>query len=495
MGWRVLSYASALGKEFDFEVLQVATGMEEEPLAEELEWLVHRGVLRELAGGDAYEFVQEETQVRAYQTISSSRMRVIHQKIAESYERAQAGDPSEEAIAKMGRHFHLGRAAEKSVMYNRYAATLARGAFSPETAVRYLEWVVEDLRALPGDHRSELSDTLRELGDHHMALGEAARADEMYGKSLEQLPQSEGALRGLLLLSRAEANRVLDRLSIANQYCVEAIFLFQGLGHRKGLAMAHRLQSRTAFKLGDFDLGRREAEAALHMLSWDEDPREVARCYIDLGNAYSSRRDPEGQAECIAAYRRAIDLLTRLQDFRELSRAHNNLAITLGIRDPRGALQELELARTYAEKVRDMNSVGWALFNRVEFLLAVGEEAEAHASNEAAYAILSRMDDQMAIQQIIFNRGILAQHRRAFPEAEGHFLEAQRRADEMGYPHLRAEMVLRHALLNHEWGRRELCLTQVAELEKMGVDNLLPYVRPLYDDLKKKLGPSAGGKG
>ncbi|HXY47784.1 MAG TPA: hypothetical protein VEK13_07835, partial [Thermoplasmata archaeon] len=58
---RLLSYASAIGSEFPFELLRTATGADEEALAENLERLIDLGVLRERPGGGRFAFVDEET--------------------------------------------------------------------------------------------------------------------------------------------------------------------------------------------------------------------------------------------------------------------------------------------------------------------------------------------------------------------------------------------------------------------------------------------------
>src|ERR1700688_680467 len=161
---RTLAYASAIGREFDFSLLVSAMGAEEEPLAEEVEKLTHLGILRERSGGDRFGFVAEEARARIYQSLTASRLRVLHRKIAEAMER-QFPEPPAEILPELGRHFFLGRVPEKSHEYNRRAAALARSDDAPEVAAHHLERARIDLRALPGNHVHREAELDRELGD------------------------------------------------------------------------------------------------------------------------------------------------------------------------------------------------------------------------------------------------------------------------------------------------------------------------------------------
>ncbi len=484
---RVLSYAAAMGKEFRFDVLALVTEMEEEALAEVLEGLVHRGVVRELAGGDVYVFVREETLGQAYRSISSSRLRVIHKKIAEGYEKVYSANPPQEVIAEMGRHFHLGKVAERSLLYNRYAATLARGSFSPETAKAYLERVVEDLRALPGDHRSEEVDVLREIGDLYFDLGDATRADEFYAQALSKLPEDEKVVRALLLLNRGDAARETFRIEPARQYAVESLRLLQGTNQKRGLALAHKLLSRILFMEDRPDLALKETENALALFDPETDAKDIARSYIELANAVGSSPRPEDQARQVEDLERAIAALEPLNDYHELFRAHNNLAVATGNNDPHRAIAELRAARICAEKAGNRRNVGWSLFNSAEFLLEVGQAKEAAEANDAAYEILSHLDDPLGMQQIWMNRGIIAQKSAHYEEAERAFREALVRAQDLGRFPLVAEMHLRFAILYQEWKHWADRDRELSEIRAIGEDRILPAVRPLYDDLLKTM--------
>jgi tetratricopeptide (TPR) repeat protein len=484
---RVLSYASSMGKEFDFSVLAIAMEMEEEPLAELLERLVQRGILKELKGGDSYAFTREEFLSQAYREISSSRSRVVHKKIAEAYEKLHP-DPTPDIIPEIGRQFYLGRVHDKSLMYNRYAAAQAVAAFSPDVAIRYLERAREDLSALPGDHRLEEADLLKELGQQYEAMGDGNRAEEFYGESLKKLPEEEVMLRALILLSRADAAREMDKLELVHQYCEEAIRLFEKAGHKKGLALAHRVLSRTAYRIGQLDVGRKEIEATLALLAPGEDPKLMAGCYIDKGNIHSGVADPEEQAKSIESYRKAIQILEPLRDYRELARAHMNLAIAMMPTRASEAVEEIEKARSCSEKTKDRRGLAWRLFNGVEMFLAVGRVEEAMRDNEEAGKILSQLNDPVGVQQVALNRGILAQYRKSYEESEKAYLGALKMAEQLGYPPVLVEVLIHLAMMYADWGKDADARKLISRVREMGEDKVYSAMKAAYENLKKRVG-------
>jgi tetratricopeptide (TPR) repeat protein len=484
---RVLSYAAAIGKEFEFSVLASAMEMDEETLAESLERLVHSGILKELNWGDSYTFVRMGTLAQAYRDISSSRLRVIHKKIAEAYEKRYP-DPPPNIIPEMGRHFFLGKIHDKSLLYNRYAAKLAIDAFSPTVAIRHMERAQEDLASLPGDHRVEEADVLKEIGQQYVALGEDERADSIYQECLKKLPEEEVTLRALLLLARANVAREIDKLWLTSQLCEEAIRLLEKAGHKKGLALAHRTLSRTANRAGQYEVGRKEIEAAIALLTPGEDDGEIAICYIDLGNIVSeisSERDP---GKALEIYKKAIQVLESLHDYNELARALNNYALALMPDRPQEALEGIMKARAVSKMAEDRRGLGWWLFNSVEIRLALGQVEEAIRDNEEAGKILTLLNDAFGIQQVALNQGIIAQHRKSFEESERAYMESAKRAEKLGYSVVLVEVLVHSAMMYAEWGKKEEAAREISRIQKLGEDKVYTSLKSTYDRLKEQVG-------
>ena len=412
---RALAYASAIGREFDFALLVAAMGASEETLAEELERLVQAGLLRERPGGERFIFVQEEIRARIYQSLTASRLRVLHRKIAEAMERAFP-EPPPEALGELGRHFFLGKVPDRSVLYNRRAAALARENDAPEEAAHLLERARVDLRALPGDHAREEVDLARELGDLYYSMADVRSADRLYVEALSKAG-SDTRLRAQLLVARAEVAREGFETDSAVESAREARELFAQSGDVSGLASVHRILGRIAYHRGAYREALDEGIRALDLLQPGGDARVLGRLCIDIGNAFSML-GTETTDEAIEWYERAIQRLSEVGDWAEVARAHLNKGTVIGTTRPGDGLESLTLGREYAERAHETRWVGWALARGVELHLALGEVDEAAQDNEQARRLLERVDDPLGLTQVTLNEGLIQERRGSWEPAE-----------------------------------------------------------------------------
>lgn len=488
---RVLAYASAIGKDFDFALLRSATGLAEEPLAEILEGLVHQGLLRERPGGERFSFVQEDVRMRLYREMTESRVRVIHRKVGEAYERLYP-DPPAEVLPELGRHYFLGRVHDRSFRYNRRSATLAREALAPEIAAHHLERARSDLREMSGDHREEEAGLLLELGELYGLMNDDLKADRLCVEALELVPPQRPLLRALILLARAEVARNQAQAERGRELCTDALRVLEKEGHRRGLARVHRLLGRLASLEGNTKVAIEEGERSLQLLDAKEDAREIARCYVDLGNAFSSAGGAGDLSRAVEYYRQALDMVEKLGDWHEASRACNNLAVAVGPKNPREGVEWLQKGRAFAERAHDRRMVGWTLFNAVEFRLQLGQLDEAERENHEARRILERLQDPIGIQQIAMNDGLLAIRRGHFGEAEASLQRSLRMSEEMGATPQVSELHLRLAMLYDTWGDPERAKVELARAEYLNVDAYAPGLVPGHRELRQRLGLPEG---
>jgi tetratricopeptide (TPR) repeat protein len=484
--WRTLTHAAVLGKAFSFQSLYMLVGGDEEALAGTIETLVLNGTLNERKG-EVYEFSNDKLWRDIYSSMSENLKHILHRRAAEAYEKLYP-EPTPEIISEIGRHFYMGKVHDKSLVYNRYAARSATAAFAPDVAIFYLERAREDLAALPGDHKLEEAEVLKEIGEQYSMMGHDERADGFYAEGLGKLPEGEVTLRALLLIARADAARETNKMEQSRQYGKEAIGLLEEAGNNKGLARAHRVMARAYYKEGKFEDGKKEIEATFAFLDPEKDEWEIARSYIQLANILSVMPDPADPAMTIQYYQKAIKTLERLKDYYELARARNNAALAMGFSQPREALMELNEARRSAERIKDRRFMGWVLFNSVELHLAVGEEAEAVRSNAEARNILSSFNDPLGMEQVTLNDGILAQHRKAYSRSERAYLDALKQAESIGFTADVVEVLMHLAMMYADWGKNDLAAKAVTRLEELGEHNLHPTMKDSFDALKKRLG-------
>lgn len=427
---RALAYASAIGREFDFPLLVAAMGAREEELAELLERLVHEGLLRERPGGERFAFVQDELRARVYQTLTASRLRVLHRKVAEAMERLYP-DPPPEALAELGRHYFLGKVPERSYVYNRRASEVSIANGQPEEAAHQLERARIDVKGLAGDHARDIIDIGAALGDLYYATGDVRLADRLYAEALERVPAEDRRLQARLHLARAEVARELLDAEGARSSARKAHELYSREGDLVGVASVHRILGRVAFHGGAYREALDEAIQALDLLQQGNDVRTMGRLCVDIGNAFAML-GPEVEEESAAWYQRAIDRLGEAGDWAEVARAYLNLASLIGQNRPRDGLEYLVKGREVAERGHEPRWAGWGLAMGVEMRLQLGQVEEAERDNQQAKRFLERAGDALGLQQVVANAGLIGEKRAQWEDAELSYRAAIEQAEKLG---------------------------------------------------------------
>lgn len=487
---RILAYASAIGSEFDFSLLVRSMEANEEELAEELERLVHRGILRERRGGERFGFAEEEFRARVYRSLTESRLRVLHRKIALAME-SMGGVPSVNQAAELGRHYFLGKVSEKSLAYNQKAAEEARAAGEPERAVHHFERVLLELEHLPGDHRREQGEVLQSLGDLVFSVGNFPAADGYYHRALERVGTTQPNLAARLTLARAEISREALDGEAATRGALEARRLFESTGDAVGVAQTHRLLARVAFARGAYSESLEENMCALEFLEGNRVPHLMGLLSIDLGNSFAL-----SGADCrpiaIDWYRHAIELLSQTGDWVELARAHHNLGVAVGETRPQDGLESLARSREAAERAHDSRSVGWSLLSGVEMRLALGQLDEATRDVEQAARTFEHLPDRLGLEQVDLNRGEIAERRGQWEDAERAYLAAIDQCRRYGLGADESEAQYHLARLRTKTRDWEGARAAFETAERLGLARLRPNLLPGFEQLRQTL--AAAGK-
>lgn len=485
---RILAYASAIGSEFDFQVLVAAMAANEEEVAEQLEVLVHRGILLERLGGDRFAFTEEEFRARIYRSLTESRLRVLHRKIAEALESIRPGAPPE-LYSDLGRHYFLGKVPEKSLDFNRRAGEKARRDEEPERAIHHFERVLLELTNLPEDHGRDVAETAQALGDLYFSVGNYPAADRYYHQALEQARDRAPGLTARLLLARSEIARENLSIDAAAQGALEARRVFEAEGDPVGVAQTHRLMARIAFQRGDYSGSLDENMYALELLEGNRDPRLIGHLSIDMGNSFA-QLGPEVSAIAIEWYERAVLHLRAVSDWVELSRAYHNLGVAVGESHPQDGLDYLAKARAAADRGHDQRSAGWSLLTGVEMRLALGQIDEAERDNEQAFRLLDRASDPLGLEQVGLNRGAISERRGQWEDAERWYTEAVERCHKFGLSTDEAEALFRLARLRSKVRDWDGARDAFARAERLRLPELRPNLAKGFTELKRTLAAS-----
>ena len=350
-GRQVVDLAAVLGREFEFALLQRATGLTGAETAAAIDEAVRRRVLR--TTGERFDFGHDWIREVAASDISPARRRVLHGRIAEALETVYAADLDAHALA-LGLHYQAGEVWDRAVTHLRKAGAQAVGRSAYREATACFDRALAALAHI-ADSRVTLEqgiDVRLELRRALLALGEIER----HAKNLEEAESLAAALgdgrrSARVALYRANhlylmgdyrasaqlAGRVVDAadaesLDLAVEGSLQTALAYHDLadywaaidvlertvsmldGDRRHMRLgqpyvpfvraASWLASSLA-SLGDFTRAMAYAGEALRVAEATGDPQNLAEALDALGESHLQRWEPE---KAIEAYERALEI-------------------------------------------------------------------------------------------------------------------------------------------------------------------------------------------
>ena len=258
---QLVATAAVIGRDFSFDLLQRASGIELNVAIDAVEELVRRHVFAEANGG--FDFSHDRIREVARQALLAPRRRLLHRQVAETLE-ARHGDSAEAQAAVLGHHYREAEVWDRALLYLARAGAQAASRGAPREAAVLLAQAVEAQERLPAEAVTlEESFELRAKAARPLyALGDMAA----FAKRIEEL--------------HALAERLGDR-------------------RRLGLAWAHSCEHlRSVYET---ERAREAGEAALALAHETGDEALCDQANFQLGCLYSWRGDE----------RRALEYLER----------------------------------------------------------------------------------------------------------------------------------------------------------------------------------------
>jgi DNA-binding SARP family transcriptional activator/tetratricopeptide (TPR) repeat protein len=144
----LLGVAALVGREFDFALVQRASGLDERQTAACLEELVRRRVLRSI--GEQLLFVHERVRDVAIAGVTDVRRPGIHRSVAQALESLHA-DRLHEVYVNLAYHYARGNEPEKAITYLRLTAEQSFGRYALSEALAVLEEAGQLSAELPAE--------------------------------------------------------------------------------------------------------------------------------------------------------------------------------------------------------------------------------------------------------------------------------------------------------------------------------------------------------
>jgi tetratricopeptide (TPR) repeat protein len=425
---RLLAHAAVLGKEFSFADLVAVAGSSEERATEELDRLVHGGLLRG-RGGEVYEFVSEAMRAAVYSELTETRRRILHQKAARALEQlGSAGDP------ELARQFYLGRDDAKAVEYNEKAAQAATRAYALDTAVSHLGRALEAERRRPDTSRKSQIRLLTELGHLLVELGSLHRGEETLSEAVRLAREQPDAGRelGLALLGLAQCRAEMSNFTSAATLAIEATELLGRLGSPRDLITGHRVLGIASWRLGRLEEAEAHQRTALEVAEREGTASEIGHVLIDYANTMVPQGAPRLDT-ALALYGRAADLFAEADDQGARARVLMNRAMLhYSNGQVEAALADLHTAIGSAERSHSPVWIGYCYLNLAQIEAAQGRAVAARHALERCVESINPLGDQLASQQLAMTRGMVAQAEGSLDAAEIHYADSLEQAKGLG---------------------------------------------------------------
>jgi predicted ATPase/KaiC/GvpD/RAD55 family RecA-like ATPase len=225
----LLTMASVIGPEFDFEVLREVTQTQEDALLERLEESITAGLISEVPNRkDVFKFADNRIRELLLGDLIRSRRVRYHVRIAEAMEKAYSKN-LENLAETIATHFSEGVDIERTVKYSLMAGDRNRAIHAYDQAIKNYGRAL-DLIDLDGNKEKEKEPLLRKLAECHVFAGQLGNAIQAYQKELailEQLNDRKGCARVCLALARtylrAETGRVAQGFTEATQVLMKGL--------------------------------------------------------------------------------------------------------------------------------------------------------------------------------------------------------------------------------------------------------------------------------
>jgi tetratricopeptide (TPR) repeat protein len=467
---RVLTYATVLGREFDFPTLTVAAGAEEETLAEALDRLVRSGLLRE-KGGEVYEFVSERIRSESYDELTETKRRILHRRVGKALEgRVGTGTA---VIFALAQQYYLAQENKKAVKYNREAAAIARRTFSYESEIVYLE------RSLECVHRDPTARAETELAIR-IELGRALDDHDEFPRAESVLEEAVARARGqeklstqlglaLLNLARVRVNRGAfpSAIELAN----EGRMVLGPNELRQVEIVIHQILGNAYRHLGEFEAAEIEQRAEIAAAERSGNQVELGHGIVDLANILLSR--PGRQEETIELFDRASRIFAEVGDDSMVSWVHLLHAIYLKMaEDLSGGLAMIEKAREFADRSRSRRRIAYTEINMAQFLVEMERPEDARRAWARGRDALEPLGDRYASEQLHMTEGLILEAEGQLDRAEAMFLESEQESKDLALSSEVVECVFRRAHLEHSRGNFGRARELLQQAKTDGIETL-----------------------
>jgi DNA-binding SARP family transcriptional activator len=376
---QLMAAAAVIGRSFDLDTVQSASGRSEDETIVGLEELVHRGLVREVGPTNGeevrYDFTHGRLRDVAYESLGLARRRLLHRRVAEALGSSARGEGAGRWPLIAYHERLAGRTAEAAEAH-RHAGDAARSVFANHEAREHLEAALALGHPATVELREALGDVLTLLGDYAGALAQFESAAALAG------PARQSAIEHRLGLVHARRGD----WSLADSHLIAALSTVDAAdAMSRSALLADR--SAVAQRRGATDDAEHLAAEALGLAEAAADSAGIARAADILGIVARSRHDLTAAAAYLEGALAAADAA---DDASLRAATRNTLALVCADAGDHARAIALTLeALMLCERLGDRHRQAALENNLADLLQAIGRRDEALDHLKHAVAIFA----------------------------------------------------------------------------------------------------------
>ncbi len=400
---KILNYAAIVGPRFSFDMLQKISGLDEEALLDIIDGLLDARVIEEDRSTDEEVYIFTYLQIRDIieESMSKSRRRVLHKKIAEYMEKSDA-EPYE-----IAEHYYRGNVCDKAYEYALKSAEKSSSTFGFESAIHFYNMALECGEKSGASDEEDMLGIFSRLGALYMAIGDWDSAMREYKKALkiaDRLGKRNIVAEINLQMGNIEKNRgAWDDANI----CFEAAEkVARDIGDKHLMGDAERGMGTVHWRKSEYKDAAMHYTSAIKYAKETNDSGMAGKVFVEMGNVYS---DMGNMDKAIEYYKKSIPRLKNIRRYDEIARVLNNLGdgyMQKGDWDR--AIEYFKRCEDTAASIGDLNQIAWAQFNSAEAYLRKGDVKKARELCEESMNSLSKMDDRIGMASVYRVCGMVA---------------------------------------------------------------------------------------
>ncbi len=405
---KVLMFASVIGTEFNFEVLERCIDMDVMELLDLMDNLKESGLIHEIEGGveEVYRFSHVQTRAAVYKKMSKTRKRVLHLLVGKTIEEV-VGDEIEKYYYPLSKHFYEGKNFGKAYEYSVKAGKRTMNSYAIESAVEYYRRALLSLAEAgdiedAGEKKEEL---LRLIGNLSYDTSEWGRAITSFEGLVERAKKiGDRKLEQAALRKIGHIYRDMQKYESSKRQFEKALEIAEDIGDTEGIADSNRGLGYIHWRSGEFHKAIEYYELAIEKAKDIKNKRILALTYIERGNVYSTM----GQNDlAVQYYQLSLPTLNETNSYKELARAYNNIGdVYMKMEDWDKAIEHFEKCAENAEMISNKKALGWSYFNSAEALACRGDVEEAKKYARKAENVLNTLSDNLGLSGVYKVMGI-----------------------------------------------------------------------------------------